>query len=480
MIRERLNDKKYIIPVIVILGVVIYLILGREWVHLEDDSYLYITCNEDYGVSPLYSSFLFFFRRLFGNHSYLMIVAIVQSIFAIWATSSFSMYIRKRFELGFLETIIVYVLCSLPYIIYFPDYGITHCILTEGIAYSLFYIYFIQIVKYMCEMKITNLFGIMALSILMAITRSQLMLVLFFSAFVVSGTVVNCYIKQGERIKKVIVWLGIFGATSIGCFIIIVGGKRLFRENILPEINRETAVAEVASLADSKIEDHVVKIISKSGQLRDIVQIKAFFEANPADVELFSDVGEQRLFEYIYATLDEKKDLHVHIRKGLYGWMDITKGDIPVVVSQCAHTYKVENIYDEIALGDVAECNDIATKMAVRLFVRHLPQIVIHSLRIMLMSVVASVFFQIEKIYLLCHIIAIGLYIALVVLMIRNKDDKRLWQLSKAILGFMLTLIIFTNLAFLGLQRYVVYGMGIFYIVLFLQLRKTIYDFIDN
>lgn len=473
MLKEQLSNKKYIMLSIIILGVIGYFLLGDEWIHLEDDSLLYINCDSAEGVSPIYSLFLFGVRLLFGKNKYLTVVVIIQSLLAIYATGVFSLFIIKHFKLGYIGALSVFFLCSLPYIIYLPSFGITHCILTEGISYSLFYLFFTQIMKYVYEKQIINLFGIVIFTIVLGMTRSQLVLLVFYSAIIISGIIIANINKSRVMLRKCI-WLGSFIGVLAGCFIVIAGGKKFYSEKVLPAINVDAEIVEVASLVDTKVESYIVEVASNSGQLKDVIKIKAFFEANPDDIALFTDAREKQLFSRIYSVLDDNKCLHNYVRKGLYSWMDIIKGDIPVLVSQCIHDYALENPYDNITYAD------IATKMAVRLFIKHVPQIILHSLRIMLMSIVASVFFQMEKIYLLCHIIAIGVYIVFILLMIKNKNDKMLWQLSKKVLSFLMVLIVFTNLAFLGIQRYVVYGMGIFYIVLFLQLRKIYYDYIAN
>ena len=56
----------------------------------------------------------------------------------------------------------------------------------------------------------------------------------------------------------------------------------------------------------------------------------------------------------------------------------------------------------------------------------------------------------------------------------RKKVDKRKIEFMAAIFIFIIVLAVVINIVFKGIQRYMVYGMGIFYCALYLLVKDTI------
>ena len=473
--KRLIKNRKLIIEycTFLIIGIIVFLFAGQEWVRTDADAASYINSASGEGVMPLYPLFIEILRVIFGKKVLLSVVVIMQSIIAAVVTTDFSLFIKEKFNLGLVEEILVYFFSMLPYLIYLPEYGITHWIMTEGVSYSLFYIFFKYSLKYIFDYNKIDFLKAFLVAIFMGLTRSQLSLSIVFLSAVV---VISKFAVNKNQKSKVSQKIGLFFLDLlIGTAICVVGiisifGFRKLYNNYLYSIvyGHYASSCEVASI-DSGLEDIVIEKLAYSGQPNSLLKIKAFYEAEPEDVELFDDENERELFSLIYDALDEHEYLHKYADGGLYGWIHLTQDRIPLVEND------IENLYFSTHTDTGLDSWTVGTHMALTLLKKHWPRVMLHSMRIMLMSLVASVFFQIEAIYFWCHVIAISLYLSLIFFIIwQKKRDRNLYKISLLTLGFLLTLVVVTNLALNGVQRYVVYAMGVFYISLYLNIRSFI------
>ena len=95
----------------------------------------------------------------------------------------------------------------------------------------------------------------------------------------------------------------------------------------------------------------------------------------------------------------------------------------------------------------------------------------------MIPGFIASVFFQIERIYFLCHIITLLLFaiaVTGVIYCMKNSRDHRVAVFMIVTLGVIIMMVSIINLIFTGLQRYMVYMMGIFYCNMYLLMKDTV------
>lgn len=477
-LRNKSIEKEYTVEIIILLaiGVVAYLFLGNEWYHIDGDSEWYLGLYNGEGVMPLYQLFLYLIRILVGNDYILYAAPLFQSIIAMMCTMVFSIFVQRIFRLKLLELILIYLLCMAPFLIYLPDFGVTHNIMTEGVSYSLFYLFFVCILNAIYNRNLLSYVWLFVITQFMALTRSQLIITILFSGLVCSFMFlknINNHFWH-HKIKRIIGASGVFLLWMAIGLVSVFGIRKLYFE-IVSDI-KSGEVEQVATINHVSIDEKVIKRISLSGQFNTSLKIKSYYEANREDVNLFSEDYEKELFLMIYDALDEHEYLHDYARKDLYVWIDYTQDRIPIVEREVVNEYIAQHP------GVVPNGNNtIGTKFAYTLLKKHWPQILKHSARIMLMSVVASVFFQIEPIYLLCHFIAIFLYLLLIVgTIIIKKMNDMIYKFSLSVLGFEIVLIVLTNLMLNGVQRYVVYGMGVFYIALYLIARELFMRYRNN
>lgn len=412
------------------LGLLFYFLPGK-WISIESDSPSYLTWEKREGVLAGYPAFLYFFESLFTEKYFLHIVVIVQSLLALVCTFLFVYLLQKEFHLKRVETIFLYILTMLPFSIYLPEVGITHQIMTEGITYSLFYLFFIAVIKTVWTVQYRWYWGSVAIATLLGVIRTQM---LFLQ--------ILCIL--------LLIWISV---------------KRLGKKN----------VGIIAGLMAFLIAGMLFQFgdrIQIPSQFNTVLVARGFYEADQEDLDLFEDDMMREIFMKTYQMADEEGHLYQHAEPGLYMWRDLVYDKMRLYVAEAIEEYDMENP----GLRERGR-EDIVRELGIRILINHFDRYLYHSTRLMISSFIASVFFQIEPIYLLCHFIALFLYlfaIAVCFTVKRLKGDKRVFELGVVTLGTLVIMVITVNLLFMGLQRYVVYGMGIFYCTMYLLCREII------
>lgn len=434
--RSSVTSKKrppYEYAVLAVMGILFYFCASGQWISLEDDSPIYLDYNGYEGVMPVYPAFLRLMKLVIGAEHYLDGVVVVQSCLAIVCTMVFVLALKKRFSLKLWEVILLYAACMLPFSIELPKAGITHMIMTEGLSYALFYLYFLFLINYVMDRKGRWGLCMYGMAIVLLLVRSQMFMLLLssFAAFL--------YVllrRMPDRKTAVKAALGLVCAAA-------AAGALLF-----------------AGLRTGKLQ---------IAQLSSVVVIRGFYEAEPEDRDLFQTAEMQEAFDMAYAAADEQHYLYIHARKDLYMWKDLVCDRLPLVVLDALTQYIT--VYPEATLRR----GDAMREMGYTLLFHHFGRYLYHTFRLMVSGFIAAVFWQIEPIYLLCHIITALIYLYAVagsVLCLKKERGCPAAVFMLTVTGFILIMVTSVNLLFVGLQRYVVYAMGIFYCGAYLVLRE--------
>lgn len=424
-------------------GTIFYFFFSKRWISIEDDSPFYLGDTGHEGVMPIYPAFLRLMRTMLGEKYYLDGVVIVQSVLAIFCTMVFVLMLKKRFGLKLWEELLLYVACMLPFSIYLPEVGITHQIMTEGITYSLFYIYFLFLLNFVMDRKYYWGIALIIMSIVLMLVRSQLMLLLLstFATFVY--VVIRRLCTRGNAGKLIAVFVGALVVAG-GTFIALFGQKLL-------EIPQFTSV----------------------------LMIRGIYEADYEDKELFDTPEMQEIFERVYKAVDEKEYRYVYARQDLYMWQDLVCDRIGTITYAEIKGYLAEHPESNLDYRQTGQ------ELGGTVLLKHFDRYLYHTLRLVIPGFIAAVFWQIKPIYLLCHFIALLLYLYAIggsVFCLRYKKKSPAAEFMLTVVGFILIMVVSVNLIFVGLQRYVVYAMGVFYcaayllfkeLVLYVILRKT-------
>lgn len=460
--KDKIGDNRIAkIIILSVIGILFYLMIyGDEWICMEKDSYSYINPTGRVGVMLGYPLFLFLHKLIAGEY-YLNLVIITQAALAIICTMVFTMYLENTFQLRFWETIFIYLLCMLPFSIYLPQSNITHQILTEGITYALFYIYFVCCLEYLDKKRKKNLATVIVITMLLSMIRSQLL----FLYIVTLGLFVYAEWKKEEKKKffKAVVSFVLGSICMVASIFCVYKIQNIFANNVVPLIMAEKENSDGIIGKEEQTQEE------SFSQFLHVVMIRGFLEMEEEDENLFETEEKQELFRRIYQVLDEEKCLSSYVEEGLYMWKDLFKGDIVSVAGKEINTFLEENPDTSFTKSS------IVFEFGLKIIFKHFGRFIYHTCRILLVGFMASVFFQIDKIYLLCHIITIFLFLfafSILFIMYKKKIDERAVALLGFTLFYLVIMVGVISIVFFTLQRYMVYAMGIFYISIYICLRQ--------
>lgn len=521
-----------------LIAMAAFLLVGADSYVLFDDSGSYLNMERYVeGVMPLYPLFLRMNRLLFGENIYLQAVVIEQSVFACLCLIIFTKMLRTRFDLNYLESYIIYLLSLLPFTTDMPDAMTTQEIVTEGIAYAAFYLFMAVLLKAVWEKSLRDVAFLLLITLFLAATRSQLQIlfgvcgVIFFYIVLVgqkgsrrlNGIRKENAEKTWEAWNSRCRWPVRLVLGTAGCLIISLAGvwctsrisviyqqslsrytQRLQRLEAMEqggddtfasgEITDETIAEDTPQTSgDQDSENQTVEREQADGsddpnvgrsqaavtsQYTSLIFSRGMYEADYEDYQLFEDDQMRELYLYLYDVADQSKRRYVYSRPGLWMWKDIV-GGIGSVGGECFYA-QIEYYADKPEINQRSDYAAVrsANMMAigVALVKAHWDRLLYHTLMLLPQAFICTVFFQIEQIYLLCHIVTLFLYLSAIGLMIwayvDRKVDRAYAEFMSAVLGTNLVMVLVISLVFFGQQRYLVYNFGIFYMIYFLLLLQ--------
>lgn len=481
--KKEIKMEKWAVAVMLVLGVLFYFVPGK-WISLESDSVAYLYARGREGVLPGYPVFLSFFQTLLGEENFLSGVVVAQSVLAIMCTFVFVKVLQGQFWLRGWECILLYIATMLPFSIYLPESGITHQIMTEGITYAIFYLYFIMILKSVWTLKLRWYGGSLFVAFVLGMIRSQ-MLFLQATCFLLLLWMVwekgekGFWRRTAKLSVAVIVGILVAVASYKLIYTIVIYDNQRVIEEVKEEEQEEKEAQEIEDMGGTPENVYIVRMEQGEtpSQFNSLIISRGFFEADREDVSLFKDEMMQDIFLKTYELADESGHLYQYAKSGLYMWEDLVYDGMTRFVGQAIASYDEEN--PGVRTRDSAS---ITRELGVRVLLKHFDRYLYHVIRLMLPSFIASVFFQIKPIYLLCHFVAMFIYFFAIIssMWLEKRDgDKKVIEYTLTVVLFLIVMVTILNLVFIGLQRYVVYGMGIFYCAMYLQL-KEIYRLYKN
>lgn len=512
-------DRKsvYYISMALVFGIV-FLCLGERGYLLWKDSEAYLAFDGRVGIMPLYPLYLHANKVIFGEEIYLYTAVGGQTILAGICILAFTEFIRRRFQLSYLASYPVYLFSMfMPFTVNFPESISNHDILTEALAFPLFYLYMICFLKGIFDKKYRDIVLLVIVSVFLALTRTQMQLIgamnaaAFFYVAWMRGRTLHLGKQIGRGIlcafaSVIIVAAGealILGANSAGQNIISAINKSEMQEKTPPvesTVSVEEASAEETSASSESIsmaetvtqkagqeeaeqretaveveeeqaETDTASVSNITDQYGHLLIDKAIYEIDEDDFLLFEDEELQKLCQAIYEAADREKNRYVYARKGLWMWEDIMNGIAGGThMAEMGWTaYLAENPDTNLTYSAV---NQIAAALAFE----HLGRIVYHTIRMMPQGFICTVFFQKSSIYLLCHIIVLLIYVSALALVIWGYRKKEIsGQYPEFLLGCIVVNILFvfiTTIMFFAMQRYLIYCFGIFYVSYYLSAIK--------
>ena len=176
---EKKRDKWDICLFAVALGFYLFFPFfdGPVWCK---DSMSYATM--DITREPLYPTFLWLFRRMFGEENYLMPVVIVQSILAAYAAWKLAVTVKDDKNgsriLELLSLSFQFGVAFLCRFVAIRGSAYTDSIMTEGLGLSLYVLFMVQLYRYIVAEKRRNLLGTAVYAMLLVNLRKQMLITL--------------------------------------------------------------------------------------------------------------------------------------------------------------------------------------------------------------------------------------------------------------------------------------------------------------
>lgn len=491
-LNKRQKDILFYIS-LVILSLLIFMVPGERGYVLFDDSpsYMNFYVNME-GVMPGYPLFLHGNKLLFGEERYLYAVVVEQTLIATLCVIIFVAMVRNKFRLRYWESYICYALTLLPFTTNMPGSMTTHEIVTEGIAYALFYLFAVALLQTIWSKSWRWLGALCAMTLVLALIRSQLQ-ILFGVCGVVCIYIAVLKPGRSERRKKKwmfrlllgLVCCVMIGMAGVGLVMKVNAAFRDIKIRVRSEEEMNVQQAKNTTMPETEEaqkQNNASRSVRATSQYVTLIFSRGMYEAEYDDYLLFEDEQVRELYLFLYQRIDKKQQHYVYAQPGLWMWRDIVNG----IGSIAEHSNRWQNrfynenypeLVSDSSYASVRDANQI--KIGLTLIKEHFGRFLYHTLIMLPQAFICTVFFQIERIYLLCHLATLFIYLTAAALMIWAYKDRKVetayGEFMCAILGTNLVLILVISLVFFGQQRYLVYNFGIFYVsyfLLFIQLLR--------
>ena len=303
-----------------------FIVLGHDGPVMFDDSGSYMWIRWHEGVMPVYPVFLLLNEYIFGEARYLWAVVAEQTVLAAFSVTILEEMVRVRFGLHPVEGILVCLLALYPYTIEMPVAVMTQAVLTEGLAYSLFYLFLAIMLGAIWDKSYIRLTGAFCMTLFLSAVRSQLQIL-----FGVCGIIflyLICMRKRretgGKKLLRVLAGLAGCAAVSMAGVLLVFGMVRGYRTLLEPEhflgrlgmevqwprVHRELLEEEEARSETEQQEDlpqaenaadrELLYQSFSTSQYMTLIFSRGMYEADYEDAALFQDPLLRGLYLALY------------------------------------------------------------------------------------------------------------------------------------------------------------------------------------
>lgn len=412
---------------------------------LCDDSSSYI--NMEPYREPLYPLLLSLFRSIVGKE-YLLGIVVLQSLLAAYATYSLSSYISSEYKLNtILKYLVLFIILSVSLLCRFAakrSSMYSNSILSEGIAYPLFLLFFKRILDYLLNGNYSSLGITCLLSFLMMSARKQM----YFSLALIVIVIIYKLIENTEILK------GIF--CVVISIVMIVGGTKLFDYIYTTNTNSINAT----HTSDNRF-----------------LTTMLFYVSEKEDAQYISNQDSKELFIRIYDKCDKEGYLK-HSSGGK--WFDRVQH-----FSNHYDNIQIDTMWPEMRQYASEKLGVNETNGQVELLVDKYNNDIISSLLSKKIGLLLSTFIDnflcglmitvsAEKsIFIIYSLVIYIAYIALLIYSIVKNGLTKYSKLGLLIMFSILTNVGITSLVIFNQTRYTIYNMALFYITGLILLTNT-------
>ena len=481
--RENIKNFLFIVSLAVLGFLVLDIPSGFEPVIFRDSS-AYLSDTLSTGVVPVYLLFIKVNYILLGEKLYLQGVILEQIVLAIVSSIFFVLLIKREFRSNYLECYIFFFLTFVPYTIFLSGERGMACrlIATEALAFPLFYVMVIVMLNGIWKNNIWYLVGAEALTIGMALTRTQLQLTLLFPA----GAFFLLWIQRriGKKYRRhIIQWLSgaVLSIVVFGLAFVVFQQSNRILENMLYHMTQDIQEsgevrAELKSQNETTKEDRHTesKAVSNNitSQYSSILFPKMILTAREKDKELFQDGELRRVFEYLYNRMLEDQLILEGMDRNLFLGDKIHEAISENYANVVSYLEEFKEIYPDFQMS----INEIMKEISMTLLKEHPVRWFSGSVLQMPSGFISTVFFHRRNAYWLCYFIAFWVYCVSIGIGFAGKwktwgaEQERDFLFASVLMNA--AFVIITSIVFVCFKRYVIYGFGIFYISLYLSVKR--------
>lgn len=420
-----------------IVGVWFFFLLGENGYILEKDSYVYLENNSwirSYGYI-IYPLIIQCCKLMFAEY-YLEAIYLFQGLFALLSSVAVSEFVRKNYGLSRKLGLLVFVLSFGPYTYSLPQFVSIHGIMTEGISFPLFNFWMICALQLLRNSRRRWYVLLFTITVMMTFTRPQLLLFFIVDIVIILDKYFQlCVLSRlsDSRLKLITKTIVALLITLVGCFVFALFVKKAY----FP-------------------------------QLTDAVSGRVLCTTNEEDEELYSGEMKQ-LFIILYDEVDKKQGREKYFRHDVKRWEDIcnaanenTKLLGPLIV---------ENLDVFSCPPEEISSNKVKSELIYPLLIKHWDRYLLMTVELFVQSLVVSIFIHPDWAYIPGYCVALVLFVLSIFLMQRMKEKEYSLPMRTVVIVILL-LCGLTNVIFIGLQRYVVYPFGWFYISLVVMFNR--------
>lgn len=426
-----------------VIGIAFFFFLGESGPIMGADGMAYLEYTDFNGVMPAYPFFITVIRFILGETYYLYGVFISQGIIALTCSLYLVVTVRKNYALKNWEMVLMFIMSLLPYAYSLPEYVVTHEIMTESLAFSVFYLFLTCIIKGISAKELKSIL-IGAIPLLgLILLRSQLL----FMSVAYLGAILYLCVNQ-RLIKNKIVLRKVAGILFLALLIVI-------------------ATFAIRSQVVGK---------AKNSQLVNAFFGKAMYIIDEEDYLYFKDATMQEKCKRLFESMDETGRRWEYAKKGLLKWEDVIVGQNEnrklgndVLYEYYMDTAPQLSYWEKLELVEADKTVIIKT-----ILVHNIGDLLKMYLCMLPSGFLCMVFIQKRSIYLLCNIYGAIFYATYIGLLWKTHKEgkKKEFEFSLLILAVSALNVLCTNIIMYGMQRYLVYTFGMLYIAMYMMLRS--------
>lgn len=427
--RNNRNKIIYGITAFIILSIV-FIWLKEPWIGADTPEYIRMRAY----VPPLYPLFLKGLRLIFGETAYTYVAVFIQTCFAAWIVAYLLDLLSETFKVNKLTKNITFILLLLTYFKvdeYDPNCNLW--ILTEGLSYSLFYVFVYYSILFLKKSSYLTF---------IKLTISMALLMLCRTQFIVCAGMLVLYIGFLFMIKKI-------NRKKVG-YLIVITLVGMVCVNIV-----QTGYKQIADRTNIKM----FHLLSLGTHL--------YYYSEPEDASEIEDESERQLFLDIYEEMAYNGYCYEDGK-----WLDNIKryrDSFPYIYSTARD--KIHDYVSQMGIMDVAEADEVASQILNRqidVMKSRFWMWTWDSLKQLPASLARAIALYYEPLqeYCIAYVVVFyGLYIGVNILLIvqaKKLQTVNLFCVFQTI--FTLANAVVSQMAIRSIMRYLAYTFGLFYI----------------